>query len=281
MKRYGPGWAHLIAMPFFEEPEGGGGGGGGEKDLAYYQGEAKKAFEARDLLKKRLRELEEGGLVISAEQKQRLADLEKSAAEAEEEKKRKAGEFDSWRKDVTTKHADELKKRDAELETTRREIATEKIEAAFGSATDYFGGGEHSKTILTPRLAVRTFSEYVTYEEFDFGEEDGGKRKVLIVRDAKNKIIRGEGGHPATFLEALPKLLDSHPDKDHILRGSGKAGSGARGGAGGGKEGTVDFSHLTPAQMRDPKIIEEAKRRTARAGGIVSGEAWERTGAKT
>ena len=68
-----------------------------------------------------------------------------------------------------------------------------------------------------------------------------------------------------------------YPEKDHILRGSGKAGSGARGGGGDRqKTGKVDFSNLTAEQMRDPKIREEAKRRVSRAGGIVMGEAFER-----
>lgn len=276
MKRYGPGWAHMIAMPTFDEPGEGGGGGGDGKDVAFYQAEAKKAFEARDQLKKRMRELEEGGLVMTPEQKARLAELEKNAADAEEARKKKEGEFESWRKDITSKHQTELQKATERATALEKEIENDKIAAAFGAATDLFGGGEKSKTILTPSLATRTFREHVSYEEYDFGEEDGGKRKTIVVRDTKGKIIRGDGGHPAPFAEAIARLIDGHPDKDHILRGSGKAGSGARGGGGSGKRGEIDFNHLTPEQMRDPEVIEANKRRLAAAGGIVSGEAWER-----
>jgi hypothetical protein len=279
MRRFAPGWASLIAMPMFEDPaDPGNPNPGGEKDAAYYKAEAQKAFTARDEAKKRQRELEEQGLIITPEQKKRLADLEEAAAKAEEEQKRKSGEFEAWRKDVTAKHQTDIQQRDQRLTALEQEIANDKIEAAFGAATDYFGGGEKAKTILTPRIAVRTFSEYVKYEEYDFGDEDGGKRKVIVVRDAKNKIIRGDGGHPAPFNEAIGKLIESHPDKDHILRGSGKTGSGARGGSG-GKGGKVDFANLTAEQMQDPEIIAEAKRRTAAAGGIVMGSAFDRLAA--
>lgn len=280
MRRFAPGWALFLADPLFDTPgEGGGGGGegdkgGGDKDLIP-RSEAQKAFAARDELKKKLRDLEEGGLVITADQKQRLADLEKAAADAEEEKKRKTGEFEAWRKDITTKHQTELQKATEAVTSLQQEIAQDKISAAFGAATDYFGGGEKAKTILTPTLAFKALRDYVSFEEYDFGEDDGGKKKVIVVRDTKGKIIRGNGGHPAPFNEAIGRLIEDLPEKDHIIRGSGRAGSGARGG-GGGRSDTVDFSHLTAEQMRDPKIIEEAKRRTARAGGIVQGEAWER-----
>lgn len=279
MKRFGPGWAHMIALPMFQDPADPGNPNPGAKDAAYWEGEAKKAFTARDEHKQRLRKLEEDGLLITAEQKTRLADLEKAAADAEEARKKKEGEFESWRKDITGKHQTELEKERTARSVLEKEIENDKISAAFGAATDYFGGGEKSKTILTPTLARNALREYVTFEEYDFGEDDGGKRKTLVVRDTKGKIIRGDGGHPAPFGEAIGKLIETLPDKDHILRGSGKAGSGARGGAG-GKGTTVDYSNLTAEQMRDPAIRAEAKRRTAAAGGIVMGDAWERPAAK-
>jgi hypothetical protein len=281
MKRFGPGWAALmIAMPMFQDPaDPGNPNPGGAKDAAYWESEAKRAFSARDEHKGKLKKLEEDGLVITAEQKQRLADLEKAAADAEEEKKRKTGEFEAWRKDITSKHQTEIQKATERATALENEIANDKIAAAFGAATDYFGGGEKSKTILTPSLACKTFREHVSYEEYDFGEEEGGKRKTLVVRDVRGKIIRGEGGHPAPFAEAIGKLIDTHPEKDHILRGSGKAGSGARGGGGGSNGKAIDFSNLTQEQMRDPAVIAESKRRTAAAGGIVMGDAWERASA--
>jgi hypothetical protein len=212
---------------------------------------------------------------MSPEQKTRLAELEATAAAAEEEKKRKAGEFDAMAQGPADRSTRPRRPRDDAAVDAPEGDRRRQDQAAFGTATDFFGGGEKAKTILTPTLAFKTFREYVSYEEFDFGEDDGGKRKVIVVRDVKNKIIRGDGGHPAPFSEAIARLIESHPEKDHILRGSGKAGSGARGGAGGGKGNSVDYGNLTPEQMRDPAIIAEAKRRTAAAGGIVMGTAWD------
>lgn len=277
MFRFAPGWALMIAGPLFEE-DGGGGGGGDDKtkDAAYWQNEAKRAFSARDAAKAEAKRLADEGLVMTPDQKERLTQLEKAAADAEEARKRKEGEFESWRKDITSKHQTELTKATERATALEREIASDKIAAAFGAATDYFGGGEKSKTILTPSIARNALGEFISYEEYDFGEDGGGKRKAIVVRDPKGKIIRGDDGHPAAFTDAIGKLLEAHPEKDHILRGSGKAGSGARGGGEGRRGDPIDYSNLTAEQMQDPKIRDEAKRRTASAGGIVHGEAWDR-----
>jgi hypothetical protein len=61
MKRFGPGWGWFIQQPMFDGEGGGSGGdggaGGGTKDADYYKTEAQKAFQARDQLKTKLREL--------------------------------------------------------------------------------------------------------------------------------------------------------------------------------------------------------------------------------
>lgn len=298
MKRYGPGWGwsklpaqerarrHHVGFrsPIGSElcegegDGGGGGGGGGTKDAAYWEAEAKKAFAARDGAKSELKKLTEAGLVLTPEQKDRLAQLEDAAAKAEEEKRKAAGDFESWRKDITGKHADEVKKHVETLTSLQREIADDKIQAAFGAATDFFGGGENSKSILTPTLAFKTFREYVSFEEFDFGADDGGKRKVIVVRDTKNKIIRGDGGHPAPFAEAIGRLIDSHPDKDHILRGSGKAGSGSSGG-GDRRSNPDDLETMTRKAAKGDQAAVKALQDRRRGGAIISGSAWEGRGA--
>ena len=102
------GWSAIneYALPIMgplHMPDGDGGadganangGANGTKDAAYWEAEAKKAFQDRDAAKKRAKELE--GKVLSDEQAERYKALEDAAAKAEDERKRKAGEFDQWR----------------------------------------------------------------------------------------------------------------------------------------------------------------------------------------
>lgn len=309
MKRFGPGWgfqrinAHrprrklrpfgVLDLPVFcEEPGGGGGGGGGGDDntvqltedlkksdpekywRVYWKREsgAAAAFKERDEVKKRIAELEKGQM--TAEQRKEYEALKTQAAKLEEERKRKEGEFDQWRADINKSHADELGQRDTRITTLEKEIADGEIRRAFLSNTDWFGGGETSKSILVGELAVDALGKYVSYEEYDFGS-DGGKKKTLIVKDAHGQIIRGQNGRPAPFNEAIEKLVSSLPTKDHILRGSGKAGSGARGEGVLDTQGNVDLSKpLTAAQKRDPKVLEALE--ATGGGGIQMGRGFSR-----
>jgi hypothetical protein len=192
---------HLIIRgPLFDEPAGTAAAAVAAAAMARARllaGRSEEGLQPRATPRRRSPASIEEGLVVTPEQKQRLADLEKAAAEADEARKKKEGEFDSWRKDITTKHQTELQKATERAPRSSARSPNDKIQAAFGAATDYFGGGEKSKTILTPTLAFKTLREHVAYEEYDFGEDDGGKRERIVVRDARGKIIRGDNGHPA------------------------------------------------------------------------------------
>ena len=101
------------------------------------------------------------------------------------------------------------------------------------------------KTILgeTPDLAEARFGK-------NFKVEGG---KVVAYDPAGNQIYsRTKPGEPADFDEALSILVESHPGRDHILKGTGASGAGTqggRGGAGGGGK-TLNrsaFAALDPA----------------------------------
>lgn len=290
LRRRTPGFRSIDQLLF--DTGGGGGGGGGDPELTeelkasdpskywqlYWKKEAgaASAFANRDDIKKRIAELEKGQM--TPEQRKEYADLKAAQAKAEEERKRKEGEFDTWRKDINDKHQTELKTREDRIAELERDIAQGEIRRAFLAETDYFGGGENSKTVLVGELAVDALGRYVSYEEYDFGGETG-KKKALIVRDATGKILYGKDGRPAPFKEALDGLLGSHPGKDHILRGSGKAGSGARGDGVLDDKSKVDLSRsITREQARDPKV--KAQLESVGAGGLQMGRGFSRLAKK-
>ncbi len=116
--------------------------------------------------------------------------------------------------------------------------------------------------------AQRTLASFVSVEDNDKGDE------VIVVKDVKGATILGKDGNPAPFAEAIGELIGQLPNKDRILRGSGKTGSGSSGGVtGGSSSGFIDASTLTPEQARDPNVIKRLQAQVRR-GGQISGRAY-------
>jgi hypothetical protein len=78
------------------------------------------------------------------------------------------------------------------------------------------------KTVLTPDIAATFFGKHFN--------PDG------TAKDTAGNLIysKSKPGEPAQFDEAIEVLIDTYPNKDSILRGSGaQGGDGHRGGSGG------------------------------------------------
>lgn len=235
-------------------------GGDGGKDAAYWQAEAKKAFEARDRTSQRVRELE--GRALSEDDIALFQTLKEQQSKADEEKKRKAGEFDAWRADITKKHEESISAERKRAESAEAKYRQKLVGHAFASASSLFG--DAGKTVLTPDIAEAYFAKHVEVLDDD---------SVVVKGLDGHVILNAKTGKPADFAEALAELIDGLPHKNKILRGSGKAGSGSPGGATTGVE-HIDFTNLTPEQRRDPKVLAALRARQPR-GGMVFGTAYE------
>jgi hypothetical protein len=233
-----------------------------DQGAEFWKGEAKKAFTERDSIKAKLKDLE--GRVLSDDDRKLFDKLKGDAATAEDERKRKAGEFDQWRSDITKKHADEMAKANERATKAEDALKQTRIGYQFAAATTLFG--EAGKTVLTPAIAQAYFGKFVSVED------DG---TITVQGQDGHTILDAKTGKPAAFADALAELIESLPDKKSILRGSGKTGSGSSGGARDGHDpfDGVDFSNLTPQQRTDPKILAELKRRQP-AGAMVFGRAY-------
>lgn len=231
--------------------------------------EAKKAFEARDKAKKEAEELRKRAL--SEEQFAEYEALRAQREQVEEDRKKKAGEFETLKQSLIAKHTTELeaeRKARVALEDSYRQ---EKIEAAFLGATDLFGGHDAAKTILTGDMATAYLGKYVSYEDVEIA---GKAIKTIVVRDTDGQIILDGKGNPAKFAEAIGELISQLPNRDRILRGSGKTGSGSSGGSTGSSQ-PVDLRNLTAARLKDPKVIEALKALRS-TNGIVMGSAFQK-----
>jgi hypothetical protein len=240
-----------------------------ERDNA--KAEAAKFRRELDELKKAL---------PSDEQKQRWAELEKAQETAEEERKRKAGEFDSWRQQVTTKY-------ESQIDTVKKQTLAEAERAAaiekelhdtlkglsFAGAADLFG--PTGKTVLPAAVAQAYFAHHV-----EVVKDEGTGSRSVVVKDASGAVlVDPKTGAPMEFARAMKELIDAHPDKDHLLRGSGKVGSGSPGGTHTGS-GQIDLTRLKPADFQNPKVAEALRAHHAAAGGMVIGSAFDKARAK-
>ena len=265
MFRFAPRWAHVLLGLLFEEPKpdgGPGGGGGGEKDAAYWQGEAKKAFEARDTVKSELKRLQESGAILTEDDRKDFATLKKQAADAEEEKKRKAGEFDALKTQLVEKHATELETRESKIATLSKRFADTVVRAEFGTATDLFGGHSESKTVLDVDMAIAVLGKYVGAVD---DEKDPRGYRIVVKNAHGNEIVDGKG-NPVPFAAAIAEVISTLPNKDRILRGSGKAGSGSTGG-GPTHSQELDLEVLTKkAAQGDQNAIKALRDRRSGSG---------------
>lgn len=234
---------------------------GGDR-LAFLEAEAKKAFAARDELKRKVRELESAGL--TPQEREEYQALKANADKAEEDRKRKAGEFDTWRQSITDKHAKELGAATEKAAAAEKRLRDTLIGRAFADATDLFG--REAATIYQPYVAEKVFGQYVDLDEH--GQP--------VVKDAEGHVIvDAKTGRPASFPAAMRELIDGLPDRDYHLRGSGKTGSGNSGGAEAGKP--TDLKALTlRAQQGDVKAAQELRQRLASKGGMEVGSGFAR-----
>jgi hypothetical protein len=123
------------------------------------------------------------------------------------------------------------------------------------------GGSFTGSKFISEKLAIPAdIAQKVFGDRF---KVDGGK---LVPLDATGNPIFSatRHGEHADFEEAIAVMVQSYPNKEMILKGSGASGSGAGGGGGGGAGGKktitrAAFEKLDPAAQaataRDPSTV--------------------------
>jgi hypothetical protein len=231
--------------------------------------EAAKVKAALDEIRKQL---------PSDEDRARWAELEEKEAKAAEANAVKKGEFETLRTQMTERHEKEIKAREqmlqneaARREKLERDIEDAEIGRAFAEATALFG--PTGKTVWFADVAQSYFRGNVAV---DVSEQNGRTVRRVIVKDRHNAtILDPKSGQPMAFAQAMSELIDSHPLKDQILRGSGKVGAGSSGG-GHGVSGDLDMSKLRREDFSDPNIRDAVRDKLATSGGLQIGPAFDR-----
>jgi hypothetical protein len=126
------------------------------------------------------------------------------------------------------------------------ELASEKITGAFARSPFV-----RDKLALPGDIAQSKFGS-------SFKVENG----AVVAHDDSGAVILSTSrpGEPADFEEAIAALVNAYPDKDHILKGSGASGTGARTSAGGGRATTMtraEFERLDPAAQHRTIMVDK------------------------
>lgn len=240
---------------------------------AQYEMETARAEAAR--LKKMLDEIQKQ--LPSDEQRARWADLEKQHENAEEVRRRKEGEFDQWRSQITEKHQRELEAERtvaqnarAQADQRERDLNETLVGLAFSQATEWFG--DKGKTVLLPQIAQAYFQNHVSVEVKDGA---GGKTsRQVVVRDNNGAIIVDtRTGQPLPFEKAIGELIEAHPNRASILRGSTRVGSGTAGEGGDGNK--INLNRLNANDFNKQEVRDAVREQYEAQGGIQIAPAYD------
>lgn len=237
--------------------------------------DAAKAEAAR--LKREMDEIRKA--VPSEEQRARWAELEERDRKAEEEKAKAAGNFDEWRRQINEKHAKDMdaerqmrENAAAQAAAIERDLQNTLVGQEFAKASDLFG--PTGKTVLLPEVAQSYFASNVEVEVVAAANGGPSGRRVVVKDHHGAVILDPKNGKPMPFAAAMAQLIDTHPQKAHLLRGSGKVGSNTTGGAHGGQD--LDLSRLKAGDFADPAVRAAVRANQANAGGLQMGPAFDR-----
>ena len=202
----------------------------GIKDLAEWKKQADEALSTMQNLKDKD--------LMDAE---KVSQLKKEINTAWEEKIRLK---ESAISDIEKKHAIELAEKDTKIRTL---LVSNKF-----AQSKYFNGKD-SITVLPSDIAEDHFGKNFRVEE------ENGKMALRAYHD-NGDLVRSKvnPGEPAEFDEAMGFILDKHPRRDALLRGS-SGGSGSIGGDSDNGSGSNDI-----------KKLEQQLAEAQKAGNVVA-----------
>lgn len=211
--------------------------------IARLNGEAKSNREAREAAEARLKAfegIEDAAAALKALETVKNLDAGQlvTAGKVEEIKAaaKKAAEEQVAAADKAS--SERIKHLEAENSKLMQNYNSEKLGSAF-SGSKFIG----EKVAVPSDMLQATFGGQFKVD---------GRRVVGLESDGQPIYSRARPGEVAEFDEALEILIGRYPYRDHILKGSGNSGGGARPGSGapGGRKTMArkDFEALGPAE---------------------------------
>lgn len=133
----------------------------------------------------------------------------------------------------------------AERDALKNQLHTERLSTAFGRSK-----------FITEKVAIP-----VDFVQSKFGAHfsvgDDGRIRAMAV-DGNPIFSRAKPGEEADFDEALELLVESHPHRDHILKGTGVSGGGSSGyrtdASGKRTVSRAEFEKMDPVKQRETAL---------------------------
>lgn len=152
-----------------------------------------------------------------------------------------------------------LQKITTEASGVRERLSSKIDEMAAALSAEKIAGAFARSPFIRDNLAVP--GDLV---QSKFGSSFKVENGAVVAHDAAGAVILSASrpGEPADFEEAIAALVDAYPDKDHILKGSGASGTGARTSAGGGKSSTMtraEFERLDHSARHRAVVVDKIK----------------------
>lgn len=198
--------------------------------ISALNGEAKGHREAKEAAEAKLRAFD--GITDAAAALKAL----ETVKNLDDKKLVDAGEVEKVKAEAIRSVEEKYKPTVEENAKLKKDLAGERIGNAFANSK-----------FISEKVAVPADIIQARFGE-RFKIEDG---KIVAYDAAGNKVFsREKHGEPAGFDEALETLVSQYPYKEHILKGTGASGSGAKAGSGSsGADKTItraEFNKLGP-----------------------------------
>lgn len=203
-------------------------------------GEAKNHRERAEAAETKLKNfdgIEDPAAALAAIEKLKDVDLSKMVH---------AGKLDEVKAEAKRAYEDQLKG----LEAKYQPVVQERDGFKTALYKEIIGGSFSRSKFISEKVAIPAEFVQARFGE-NFTIEDGNR--VVAKDNAGNKIFsRARPGEVADFDEALETLIETHSQRDHILKGSGASGGGAHGSGangGGGKTMTrAQYDSIPPME---------------------------------
>lgn len=224
-----------------------------------------KEREARKQYEKRARELESKAGKISDEDLEELEQLRAAKQKAEEERRRRNGEFEKWRDEIQKEHKQEVEARENRIRSLQEQIRQDRIGRQIAEAC-----AEHG---ATNTAVMQAFIERHVKADFD----DEGQLSVAVLDPADGNRMLDSEGKPLSIPGFVKKLSESK-DFAPLFASRQKSGGGTppsdRDGQGGRPSGETprgnapDLEKMSQAERRRYEIrqkIDEHRQAQQRA----------------
>ena len=202
-----------------------------------------KERQSRRDFEKKVKELESKTGDFTAEDLAELEELRDVKRKAEEERRRQTGEFDKWRDEINSEHAQTLAKKDEFISRLQETIRSDRVGRQIAEAC-----AEHG----APTALMDAYIKQHVKSSFD----DEGNLKIEI--DHPDISGLDEQGQPISIGGFVKKLAD-HKEFGQYFASKQKSGAGTppadRDGGKGGNPGETpgnepDPATMTPSQKR-------------------------------